>query len=150
MQPCRGIATAMCVGIFSVHTTYIRYKACTQPCPFGLSVSATLLLSECSMRLLVYNNVFKGVVTITTDCAPFCILSHYSKLSSLIMSQSSRSSLTLHNHAPMNPAPSPSALSSELSVVPVSARLDIEHIPVPNDPRAWSPLRKVSCFKSLC
>ena len=36
------------------------------------------------------------------------------------------------------------------SSIPETETLDIEHVPVQNDPRKWSPLRKVSFqYKSL-
>ncbi|KAG6819667.1 hypothetical protein H0H93_009747 [Arthromyces matolae] len=58
------------------------------------------------------------------------------------MSQSSRSSMTLDTHNPIQPTAS--ALPSDSAVTPVAevVRPDIEHMPVENDPRTWSPLRK--------
>ncbi|KAG6809840.1 hypothetical protein H0H92_014532 [Tricholoma furcatifolium] len=56
------------------------------------------------------------------------------------MSQSSRSSITLDYHDPSLGTTAP----TNATMAPVSqvARPDIEHMPVANDPRAWSPLRK--------
>ncbi|KAG6809841.1 hypothetical protein H0H92_014533 [Tricholoma furcatifolium] len=57
------------------------------------------------------------------------------------MSQSSRSSITVDNHA-STPPTAPAITPSSKVVQP----LDIDHIPVTDDPRAWSSLRKVASF----
>ncbi|KAG6840822.1 hypothetical protein C0991_004113 [Blastosporella zonata] len=58
------------------------------------------------------------------------------------MSQSSRSSVTLDNHAPIPPTASVLPSNSIMNPVAEVVRPDIEHMPVENDPRKWSPLRK--------
>ncbi|KAG6909237.1 hypothetical protein DXG01_001419 [Tephrocybe rancida] len=63
-------------------------------------------------------------------------------LLSLMSQYSRRSSITLDTHAPIQPTVSVLPSDSIMAPVVEVVRPDIEHMPVANDPRAWTSLRK--------